>query len=77
MCLGALGIIEHTWDEGGLPMASVNGEPVCLMYTPDAQPGDSVIAHLGFAVEIIDSKRAAQAARLRDLDPTTLGKESA
>lgn len=77
MCLGALGIIEHIWDEGGLPMASVNGEPVCLMYTPEAGTGDSVIVHLGYVVEIIDSKRATQASRLRNLAETKLGKESA
>lgn len=77
MCLGDLGTVERTWDEGGLPMAQINGEPVCLMYTPDAKTGDSVLVNLGYAVEILDSKRAADAVALRGrLETATLGKEN-
>jgi hydrogenase expression/formation protein HypC len=65
MCLGDLGTVERTWDEGGLPMATVNDEPVCLMYTPDAKVGDPVLVNLGYAVEILDVRRAAEAAALR------------
>lgn len=77
MCLGDLGEVEHTWDEGGVPMASINGEPVCLMYTPDVGVGDSVLVHLGYAVEIIDPKSAADAVALREsLETVALGKEN-
>lgn len=77
MCLGDLGTVESTWDEGGLLMAQVNGEPVCLMYTPDARAGDSVLVNLGYAVEIIEPKRAADAIALRErLETAALGKES-
>jgi hydrogenase expression/formation protein HypC len=77
MCLGALGIVEETWDEGGLPMAFVNDEPVCLMYTPEADIGDHVLVNLGYSVEIIDSKRAAEALALREgLGLASPGKEN-
>lgn len=77
MCLGALATVEETWDEGGLPMAFVNGEPVCLMYTPDARVGDYVLINLGYSVEVIDSKRAADAIALREsLGMAALGKEN-
>jgi hydrogenase expression/formation protein HypC len=77
MCLGDLGTVGRTWDEGGLPMAEINGEPVCLMYTPDATIGDSVLVSLGYAVEIIDEKRAAEAVALRGiLETAALGKEN-
>jgi hydrogenase expression/formation protein HypC len=65
MCLGALGVIDEVWSEGGVPMASVDGEPVCLMYTPGASMGDPVLVHLGFSVEIIEEQRAAAALALR------------
>jgi hydrogenase expression/formation protein HypC len=70
MCLGAIGAIEATWSEGGVPMASVAGRPTCLLYTPEAGVGDTILVHLGFAVEILDPDRAADAVALR-----TLGRE--
>ena len=77
MCLGDLGTVDRTWDEGGLPMATVNDEPVCLMYTPDAKVGDSVLVNLGYTVEILDVGRAADAAALRaGLDPEAPRKEN-
>jgi hydrogenase expression/formation protein HypC len=65
MCLGALGVIDRVWSEGGVPMASVDGEPVCLMYTPGVSVGDTVLIHLGFCVEILEEERAAAALALR------------
>ncbi len=65
MCLGVIGVIRETWDEGGMPMASVEGRPVCLVYTPEAAIGDTVLVHLGFAVEVLDEERAADAVALR------------
>ena len=67
MCLGALGVVERTWSEGGIAMASVQGKPVCLMYTPTAAKGDAVLVHMGYAMEILDGDRAAEAAALRRL----------
>jgi hydrogenase expression/formation protein HypC len=65
MCLGALGVIDRVWSEGGVPMASIDGEPVCVMYTPDASVGDTVLVHLGFSVEMIEEQRAEAALALR------------
>ena len=67
MCLGAIGAIDATWIEGGVPMASVAGSPTCLLYTPEAGVGDTVLVHVGFAVEILDPDRAAEAVELRSL----------
>lgn len=66
MCLGSMGRIERTWDEGGVPMAMVAGSPVCLVYTPEVVPGQMVLVHLGFAVEVIDEARARDAIELRE-----------
>lgn len=65
MCLGSIGVIDRTWDEGGLPMGFVEGDPVCLMYTPTAAAGDVVLTHLGYAVEVLDGEQASAAAALR------------
>lgn len=69
MCLGAIGRVRKIWDEGGVPVAEVeaNGElnNVCLLYVPEATVGDSVLVHLGFAVELLEPDRAAAALDLR------------
>jgi hydrogenase expression/formation protein HypC len=65
MCLGALGVIDEVWSEGGVPMASIDGKPVCVMYTPGASMGDTVLVHVGFSVEILDEQRVAAALALR------------
>lgn len=78
MCLGEIGEVEKTWDEGGVPMGSIDGAAVCFMYTPEASVGDVVMVHLGYAVEIMDRERAADAITLRRrLDMVALGKENA
>lgn len=70
MCLGIIATITETWDEGGVPMALADDgrEPsaVCLLYVPEAGVGDPVAIHLGFAVEVLDPERAAEARRLRE-----------
>lgn len=65
MCLGALGVIERTWTEGGVAMGWVNESAVCLMYIPEAEVGDTVLVHTGFAIERIDTERATEALALR------------
>jgi hydrogenase expression/formation protein HypC len=69
MCLGAIGVIREVYEENGLPMARVEGDvrapEVCLLYVPDARPGDHVLVELGFAVEVLQPEEAAEALRLR------------
>lgn len=69
MCLGTIGAIRDVFEENGLPMARVDGDvrtpQVCLLYVPEARPGDHVLIELGFAVEVLEPEEAAEALRLR------------
>lgn len=69
MCLGEIGVITKTWQEDGVPLALVHvrstTETVCLLATPHAEAGTSVLVHMGFALEILDPERAEEAKRLR------------
>lgn len=65
MCLGIPGRITAV--EGGegttvLRMASVDfggiQRQVCLAYTPEAEVGDYVIVHVGFAISRVDEQEA-------------------
>lgn len=46
------------------PMATVdiagNSRQVGIILTPEAQPGDYVLVHAGFAIQIIDEKEAQE-----------------
>lgn len=72
MCLGAIGTVTKTWDEGGLMMAEVEcphgSEVACLAYVPQAMVDDQVLVHIGFAIEVLDKADAAEALRLRSID---------
>lgn len=69
MCLGAVGRVLTTWDEGGIPMAEVDvghrRETACLLYAPQVTPGADVLVHTGFVVEVLDPERAEDARNLR------------
>jgi hydrogenase expression/formation protein HypC len=64
MCLGIPGQITQIWtgEATGLPMARVNfggvGKEVCLSFTPQAEVGDYVMVHVGFAISRIDETEA-------------------
>lgn len=68
MCLGVPGQITARYHEDGLPMARVafGGvfKRVCLAHTPEAEIGDYVLVHVGFALARLDP---AEAARVFDL----------
>lgn len=71
MCLAVPGqILELATDEGGLPSARVKFgsvvRDVCLAYTPEAVPGDYVIVHVGFALQILDEPAAQATLALLD-----------
>lgn len=62
MCLGIPGRVVDTWREHDIVMGKVdfNGvvKRVCLHHVPDAQPGDYVIVHVGFALQRVDEAEA-------------------
>lgn len=63
MCLGIPGEIVRV-TEGELRMGRVSFggiiKEVCLAYVPEAEPGDFVIVHAGFAISRIDEAEAAR-----------------
>ena len=63
MCLGIPGrIVAESGDDPVLRMGTVDFDgvrrPVCLAYTQDAQIGDYVIVHVGFAISVVDEDEA-------------------
>jgi hydrogenase expression/formation protein HypC len=69
MCLGIPGRIVEIREAEGLPMGTVDfggaRREVCLAYvTNEAQVGDYVIVHVGFAISMVDAVEAARTFRL-------------
>jgi hydrogenase expression/formation protein HypC len=65
MCLGVPGrIVSLTADATGMTMGKVNfggiTKEVCLAYVPDAEVGDYVVVHVGFAISKIGEDQAAE-----------------
>ncbi len=65
MCLGVPGKIVEIEDSPlGMPMAKVSFggivKEACLAYVPEAQVGDYVIVHVGFAISKIDEEEARE-----------------
>jgi hydrogenase expression/formation protein HypC len=58
MCLGIPGRVVETSDNAFMRMGRVDfggvTREVCLAYVPEAQVGDYVIVHVGFAISQID-----------------------
>jgi hydrogenase expression/formation protein HypC len=49
--------------------------PVCLVYTPEAQLGDYVIVHVGFAISRVDAEEAARTLAVLKAMPDALAAE--
>ena len=64
MCLGIPGKLTEIHEKDGLPMGKVEFggilKEVCLAYTPEAEVGQYVIVHAGFAISQIDEAEAAE-----------------
>ena len=78
MCLGIPGKIEEIYETDGLPMAKVNFggivKETCLAYVPEAEVGNYVLVHVGFALNVIDEQEALETLDLlREID--ALGEE--
>jgi hydrogenase expression/formation protein HypC len=64
MCLGIPGKVVERFEQNDLPMGKVEFggivKDVCLAYTPEAQVGNYVLVHVGFAISCIDEKEAQE-----------------
>jgi hydrogenase expression/formation protein HypC len=62
MCLAVPGRVVGIEDRDGTRMARVDFggvvKDVCLAYVPDAQVGEYVIVHVGFALQRLDEESA-------------------
>ncbi len=69
MCLAIPGrLIEVSEDAHGVRMGKANFggivKQVCLEYTPEANAGDYVLVHVGFALGKVDEDEAARTYKL-------------
>jgi hydrogenase expression/formation protein HypC len=73
MCLAIPGRLVEKTSENGLAMGKVDfggtRKAVCLEHVPEAEPGDYVLVHVGFALARIDEEEARRVFEvLRELD---------
>ncbi len=70
MCLALPGKVIEVIDENGLTMGRIdyNGtvQKACLEYVPGVQPGQYVLVHAGFAIQIVDETEAKKTLELWD-----------
>lgn len=64
MCLGVPGRVVETFEEHGILMGKVSFDgvvkKVCLDHVREAEPGDYVLVHVGFALSRIDEEHAKE-----------------
>jgi len=64
MCLGVPGKVQELFERDDLPMAKIGFggivKEACLAYTPEAEVGDYVLIHVGFAISRIDEAEAQE-----------------
>lgn len=64
MCLAIPGRVVETYQEHDVLMGKVDfggiSKRICLEHTPGVQPGQYVIVHVGFALDIVDEAEARQ-----------------
>jgi len=64
MCLGIPGKLVEVYQQDGLPMGKVEFGGIvretCLAYTPEAEVGEYVIVHVGFAISRLDEAEAEE-----------------
>jgi hydrogenase expression/formation protein HypC len=62
MCLGVPGRVTETYREHDVLMGKVDfggvSKRVCLEHVPEAQPGEYVLVHVGFALTRLDEQEA-------------------
>ncbi len=77
MCLGIPGKVTEVFDRNGLRMGKVEFggivKEACLTYTPEAQVGDYVIVHVGFAISQVDEAEAEEIfSYLQQMEPEAI-----
>lgn len=64
MCLSIPGKITEIYKDGSLVMGKVDFggviKEVCLDYVPEAQTGQYVLIHVGFAISVLDEDEALE-----------------
>jgi hydrogenase expression/formation protein HypC len=64
MCLGIPGKLLEIHEQDSLPMGKVEfggiAKDICLAYVPEAEVGDYVLVHVGFAISRIDEQEAQE-----------------
>ncbi|RJP51672.1 MAG: HypC/HybG/HupF family hydrogenase formation chaperone [Anaerolineaceae bacterium] len=64
MCLSIPGRITEIYEDGSLKMGKVDFggvlKEVCLDYVPEAQTGQYVLIHVGFAISVLDEDEAME-----------------
>jgi len=74
MCLGVPGkVVEVTRSELGITSGKVDFggivKEVNLSYTPEVEPGQYVVVHVGFSISTLDEKEAHEVFRyLQEID---------
>ena len=81
MCLAVPGKIKSIQDMGGLGIAEVDihgvRRQVSLDLLPEAEVGQYVLVHAGFAIQVVDEKEAEETLRLlKDLRQVELPENS-
>ena len=81
MCLAVPGRVVEIAGADELRVARVDFagvvRPVCLAYVPEAQVGDYVLVHVGFAISCIDEEAARETyAALAELGALELPEET-
>ena len=70
MCLAIPGKILDRYHEHGLPMGRIDYagtvNTACLAYVPEAQVGQYVLVHAGFALNVLDEEEAQKPLALWD-----------
>ena len=71
MCLAIPGqLLDRADGPSGLPLGRVRFgsvvKEVCLAFAPEARPGDYLVVHVGFAIQILDEDAARRALALFD-----------
>ena len=64
MCLAVPGRLVEVQGDGDMRMGRIDFGGVvrqaCLAYLPEAEPGDYVLVHVGFAISRIDEQQAME-----------------